>query len=98
MQPHCCHTHARVTLGNAAAVLRTTPAYVRSRQQQRAGPFRFREPYAVPFQDAASHNWITHGSLSSPLGLTASLLYGFLTPTGSELLIAGSRDAFIDAP
>jgi hypothetical protein len=61
------------------------------------GPFRFVEAYAVPYQDQASKAWITHGTLTSQLGLTANLMYGFLTPAGTEVIIAGNKDALLDS-
>jgi len=51
----------------------------------------------VPYLDHASKTWITHGTLSTQLGLTADLLYGFITPSGTELIIAGNRDALLDS-
>lgn len=38
----------------------------------------------------AARAWITHGSLTAPLGLTATLMYGFASPDGGAWVIAGS--------
>lgn len=50
----------------------------------------FLEPYAVPYWAVGSHTWITHGTLSTLSGLTADLLYGFISPTGTDFITAGT--------
>jgi len=52
--------------------------------------FRFVEPYAVTYWAQTARAWITHGSLTAPMGLTATLMYGFSSPDGSAWIIAGS--------
>lgn len=61
----------------------------------RAGPFYFLEQYAVPYLAVTSSTWITHGTLSNYMGLTASLMYGFRTPSGTQFITAGNSDAAI---
>lgn len=48
------------------------------------------EAYAVPYWAVDSSTWITHGTLSSLMGLTADLMYGFISPAGTEFIIAGT--------
>lgn len=50
----------------------------------------FKESYAVPYWAVASKTWITHGTLTTLGGLAADLMYGFLSPTGTEYIIAGT--------
>lgn len=38
----------------------------------------------------SSRAWMTHGSLTAPLGLTATLMYGFSSPDGKSRVMAGS--------
>lgn len=44
----------------------------------------------MPYKAVAARTWVTHGTLSSVLGLSASLMYGFISPAGSEFIVAGS--------
>lgn len=60
-----------------------------------AGPFKFVETNAVNYLAKSTNTWITHGTLTNYLGLTASLMYGFRTPSGTEFLTAGSTEANI---
>lgn len=48
------------------------------------------EPYGVTYWAYTARAWITHGSLTAPLGLTATLMYGFSAPDGSSWIMAGS--------
>ena len=50
----------------------------------------FKESYAVPYWAVASNSWITHGTLTSLAGLTADLMYGFISPTGRDYIVAGT--------
>lgn len=34
--------------------------------------------------------WVTRGSLTAPLGLSATLMYGFASPDGAAWVMAGS--------
>lgn len=52
--------------------------------------FGFEEVYAVPYWSVGSATWVTHGTLTSVLGLTADLAYGFISPSGTEFISAGS--------
>ena len=52
--------------------------------------FQFVEPHAVTYWAQTSRTWITHGSLTAPMGLTASLMYGFSAPDGKSRVMAGS--------
>jgi hypothetical protein len=47
---------------------------------------QFLEAYAVPYWAVDSHTWITHGTLTTLAGLTADLMYGFISPTGECVL------------
>ena len=51
---------------------------------------RFLETYAVPYWAVNSSTWITHGTLTTLAGLTADLMYGFVSPTGTDFIIAGT--------
>jgi hypothetical protein len=44
----------------------------------------------VPYWSVNSSTWITHGTLTSLAGLTADLMYGFISPTGRDYIIAGT--------
>jgi hypothetical protein len=61
-----------------------------------AGEFKFEDKFAVNFLAVSSNNWITHGTLSSYVGLTANLLYGFRTPSGKQFITAGNTEAAIN--
>jgi hypothetical protein len=50
----------------------------------------FMETYAVPYWAVNSSTWITHGTLTTLAGLTADLLYGFISPTGTDFITAGT--------
>jgi hypothetical protein len=50
----------------------------------------FLESYAVPYWSVNSSTWITHGTLTSLAGLTADLMYGFISPSGRDYIIAGT--------
>lgn len=52
--------------------------------------FKFVEPFGVTYWAHAARAWITHGSFTAPLGLTATLMYGFASPDGGAWVIAGS--------
>ena len=55
-----------------------------------ASNFGFVEPYGVTYWAVSSRAWITHGALTAPLGLTATLMYGFSAPDGASWIMAGS--------
>jgi hypothetical protein len=61
-----------------------------------AGEFKFEDKFAVNFLAVSSNSWITHGTLSSYVGLTANLLYGFRTPSGKHFITAGNTEAAIN--
>jgi hypothetical protein len=48
------------------------------------------ETYAVPYWAVDSSTWITHGTLTTLAGLTADLMYGFISPTGTDFITAGT--------
>jgi hypothetical protein len=49
----------------------------------------------VNYLAVSSNNWITHGTLTTIMGLTANLLYGFRTPSGKQFITAGNAEAVI---
>lgn len=60
------------------------------------GQLRFEEKFAINYLATSTNTWVTHGTLSNYLGLTASLMYGFKTPDGSEFMTAGNTEANIE--
>lgn len=44
----------------------------------------------MPYWAVGSHTWITHGTLTTLAGLTADLMYGFISPTGARWQHAAS--------
>ncbi len=54
------------------------------------GALKFVERYAVPYYSQTSQAWVTHGTLNSQLGVSASLLYGFVAPDSGSIVLAGS--------
>lgn len=78
--------------GFLGALYNATSAYTAN---PALGDFRFVDTYAVPYMAISSGSWITHGSLSNAMGLTATLLYGFRAPSGVEFITAGSMEAHI---
>lgn len=57
--------------------------------------FEFIDKFSVNYLAVSSNNWITHGTLSNLMGLTANLLYGFRTPSGKQFITAGNTEAVI---
>jgi hypothetical protein len=55
----------------------------------------FQESYAVPYWAVDTKTWITHGTLTTLTGLTADLMYGFISPTGTDYIIAGTTAGLI---
>lgn len=51
--------------------------------------FRFLETFAVPYYATAIQSWVTHGTLATPLGLSADLMYGFAAPDAKSFILAG---------
>lgn len=44
----------------------------------------------MPYWAVASNTWITHGTLTTLGALSADLMYGFLSPTRTEYIVAGT--------
>lgn len=60
-----------------------------------AADFRFVEPYGVAYWAHAARAWITHGSLTAPLGVKATLMYGFAAPDARAWVMAGSAPGVV---
>ena len=78
--------------GFLGALYNATSAYTAN---PALGDFRFVDTYAVPYMAISSGSWITHGSLSNAMGLTATPLYGFRQPYAVDLITAGRIGAAI---
>ncbi|KAF8072527.1 hypothetical protein HT031_000187 [Scenedesmus sp. PABB004] len=49
--------------------------------------FGFEEASAAPYLAVSTGSWVTHGTLTNHMGLTSALLYGFRSPSNTQLAV-----------